>query len=107
MVDALSALGASGAVTGASLLRRGRVVAAAEAPLRGVVAWLLSEGEDAVPRPERRAGEVVLVEDVAGEASVLLPAEPVVSAKAVGMEATAEPTPRASASAPTRPMWRA
>ena len=32
------------------------------------------------------------------------PAEPVVSANATGSEATAEPTPNATASAPTRPM---
>jgi hypothetical protein len=31
------------------------------------------------------------------------PAEPVVSANAIGIDATAEPTPNATANAPTRP----
>jgi hypothetical protein len=35
------------------------------------------------------------------------PAEPVVSAKATGTDATAEPTPNATANAPTRPTYRA
>ena len=105
IVGAPPPAGAPGAVTGESLLIRGaREAAGAEAPLRGVAAPLLSAGAAAEPRPDRRAGEVVLGEDEpAEEASVLLPAEPVESAKAMGMEAMAEPTPRATASAPTRP----
>jgi hypothetical protein len=35
------------------------------------------------------------------------PPEPVVSAKATGTDATAAPTPRATANAPTRPTYRA
>jgi hypothetical protein len=35
------------------------------------------------------------------------PAEPVVSANATGTDATAEPTPNATANAPTRPTYRA
>ncbi|HPX36891.1 MAG TPA: hypothetical protein PLE49_09335, partial [Mycobacterium sp.] len=79
--------------------------AGADAPLRGDAEPLsLVDDDDAPPRPERR-GEVVFVEpaDDDDEASVLEPAEPAVSAKATGIDATAEPTPRAMASAPTRP----
>jgi len=35
------------------------------------------------------------------------PPEPVVSAKAIGTDATAAPTPNATANAPTRPTYRA
>jgi hypothetical protein len=35
------------------------------------------------------------------------PPEPVVSANATGTDATAEPTPNATANAPTRPTYRA
>ena len=35
------------------------------------------------------------------------PADPVVSANATGTDATAEPTPRATANAPTRPTYAA
>jgi hypothetical protein len=42
-----------------------------------------------------------------GESVALEPAEPVVSAKAITGQANTAPTPRATASAPTRPMWRA
>ena len=85
-----------------------RDAAGADAPLRGDAEPLSLDDDDAddaaPPRPERR-GEVVFVEpaDDADEASVLEPAEPAVSAKATGIDATAEPTPRAMASAPTRP----
>ncbi len=103
--DPARPVGTPGAVTGASLLRCGvRAAVGAEAPLRGVEGELASVDVPAGPRPDRRAGEVALTEVPAGlEASVLLPAEPVVSAKATGIEATAEPTPRATANAPTRP----
>jgi len=43
----------------------------------------------------------------ADEPEPVEPPEPVVSAKATGMAAAADPTPRAIASAPTRPMERA
>ena len=63
-------------------------------------------------RPERRAGALVLVEDpvVAEESGVPVPvdpAEPVVSANASGIAAKPEPTPNATASAPTRPTYLA
>jgi hypothetical protein len=48
-------------------------------------------------RPE--GPDPVLVEP----AAALDPADPVVSANATGKEATAEPTPNATANAPTRP----
>jgi hypothetical protein len=50
---------------------------------------------DAAPDPDSAALEPVD------------PAEPVVSAAANGIAATAEPTPRATARAPTRPTYRA
>lgn len=93
----------AGTPTGASLLRRGVVAAAGAEPLRGEEV-VLSLDDGAAPRPDRRTGEVVLPEpEEAVDASELDPAEPVVSAKATGIDATAEPTPRATASAPTRP----
>jgi hypothetical protein len=62
-----------------------------------------------------RDGDVLRARDdadadaVDGEVEVvdpepLEPAEPVVSAKAMGIDATAAPTPRATAKAPTRPI---
>jgi len=45
--------------------------------------------------------------DVESESVALESADRVVSANAVGMDATAEPTPNATASAPTRPTYRA
>jgi hypothetical protein len=67
----------------------------------------------AAPRSTRRDGTRALVDvDAAPDPdSAALdpvdPAEPVVSAAANGIAATAEPTPRATASAPTRPTYRA
>ena len=67
----------------------------------------------AAPRSARRDGTRALVDvDAAPDPdSAALdpvdPAEPVVSAAANGIAATAEPTPRATASAPTRPTYRA
>ena len=63
------------------------------------------------PRPARaapREGTDADAED-ADEASEepAEPAEPVVSANATGTDATAEPTPNATASAPTRPTYAA
>lgn len=54
-----------------------------------------------------RAGLLVEVFDDAAESEPVDPAEPVVSAKAAGAEASAEPTPSATASAPTGPTNRA
>lgn len=89
------------------MLRRGVLAAAGvDVPLRGEAESLLvSIDAVGVPWPERRDGDGVLVEraEEDDEASALDPAEPVVSAKATGIDATAEPTPRAMASAPTRP----
>lgn len=52
-----------------------------------------------------RDGRCGTAGDVAVDAKPVEPAEPVVSAKAVGTQAIADPTPRAIASAPTRPTW--
>jgi hypothetical protein len=66
-----------------------------------------------LPRPERRADVPALVEEPAAEAEdsaepvPVEPAEPVVSAKANGIAANPEPTPRAMANAPTRPTYLA
>ena len=61
---------------------------------------------DAPPRDAREVGreDDVLDEDVAEELSAVEPAEPVVSAAAIGTDATADPTPKATASRPTRPI---
>jgi len=45
--------------------------------------------------------------DEASEEFDVAPAEPVVSANATGIAATAEPTPNATANAPTRPTYLA
>jgi hypothetical protein len=61
------------------------------------------------PRPARRDGTLAFV-DVDARASAVPdpvdPADPVVSANAIGIAATAEPIPRAAANAPTRPTYR-
>ena len=59
------------------------------------------------PRPEGRV-TVVLAEgpaefEEAGESDDDAPADPVRAATAIGIAATADPTPSATASAPTRP----
>ena len=46
-------------------------------------------------------------DDADGDPSEADPGEPVVSATAIGIDANAEPTPSATASAPTRPTNRA
>lgn len=65
----------------------------------------------AAPRSARRDGTRALVDAPLDPDSAALdpvdPAEPVVSAAANGIAATAEPTPRATARAPTRPTYRA
>jgi hypothetical protein len=43
----------------------------------------------------------------AAESAELDPVDPVVSANATGTDATADPTPNATANAPTRPTYRA
>lgn len=73
----------------------------------------LAAGEDLSPRAPRegpRDGVLVEAADTDRESAAaepLDPAEPVVSANASGTAAIAEPTPRANASAPTRPTYRA
>jgi hypothetical protein len=65
-----------------------------------------SEPSAAPPRPDRapRAGaDVDAPADDASEPDPLDPAEPVVSANATGTATTADPTPNATANAPTRP----
>jgi hypothetical protein len=68
-------------------------------------------GEEALlPRPERRAGALVLVDDPVDADESALPVdpdEPVVSANANGIAARPDPTPSATASAPTRPTYLA
>ncbi|MBU3749951.1 MAG: hypothetical protein FGM52_05780 [Mycobacterium sp.] len=55
--------------------------------------------------PPGRAVDFDAVPDEASEAlEPVDPPEPVLSAKATGTDTTAEPTPRATAKAPTRPM---
>jgi hypothetical protein len=65
----------------------------------------------AAPRSARRDGTRALVDAPPDPDSAALdpvdPAEPVVSAAANGIAATADPTPRATARAPTRPTYRA
>lgn len=70
--------------------------------------------EDPASRPPRspRAGRDVpdfdaLEDDEALDASELEPDDPVVSAYAIGIAVIPVPMPRATASAPIRPMWRA
>jgi hypothetical protein len=59
-------------------------------------------GED--PRPERRAATAVVAEvDPGISTDPVEPPDPVVSANAIGIAATAEPIPNANANAPTRP----
>lgn len=72
-------------------------------------------GRDGPPDPEDASvGDLLTedrgVEDADGEPEAsepVDPAEPVVSANATGTDATAEPTPNATANAPTRPTHRA
>ncbi|HZQ33450.1 MAG TPA: hypothetical protein VFB19_17190 [Mycobacterium sp.] len=65
------------------------------------------DGEDELDVPAGNADEPA-DEDELDDEEPLAPAEPVVSAKATaGVEATAPPTPNATASAATRPMYRA
>jgi hypothetical protein len=80
---------------------RGAVTAAARATVR------LFEATTG-PRPATVALRATRTDGRAGaftaESEELDPADPVVSANATGIDAIAEPTPRATARAPTRPI---
>ena len=103
------ALPAEGSATvGASLLRRGLAAAEEDVPLRTPLDASLDEvlSLEAPPRPPRRAGDdLVAAEDPLVAWSLVEPAEPVVSAYAIGITLIAEPMPSATARAPTRPMY--
>ena len=96
---------------------RGRRLVALAAVVAGEVSFRESDdglraGAAAEPRTRDvpRAGAVPDAEDPAEVSEVpepLEPAEPRVSANAIGIAATAEPTPNATANAPTRPTTRA
>ena len=67
---------------------------------------------EAPPRPRAAPREGAFVdvevpEDESAAPDPVDPAEPVVSANATGIATTAEPTPNATANAPTRPTYRA
>lgn len=64
--------------------------------------WVCLSGRDVLPD-----GDVFDRSDGADELVPVEPAAPVVSADATGIDATAQPTPKATASAPTRPTYRA
>ena len=96
-------------VVGEGLRRVG--AAGAGVPPPRTVESEADDGAGVLERPERRAGAVVLAGEVAADESEVPvpvdPAEPVVSANANGIAARPEPTPRATASAPTRPTYLA
>jgi hypothetical protein len=56
-----------------------------------------------LPRPSARDEELAEPDEAESEFDPVDPPDPVVSAKATGIAPAAEPTPRISASAPTRP----
>ncbi|MGV1005194.1 MAG: hypothetical protein ACOYEV_10630 [Candidatus Nanopelagicales bacterium] len=71
---------------------------------------VLAADGDLPPRTGPRVGVLVVAADTDGEsdaAEPVDPPEPVVSANAIGTAAIAEPTPNATANAPTRPTYRA
>jgi hypothetical protein len=71
-------------------------------PERDTARWGAFAVEPALPAPA--PVEPAPVEPAPVESAVELdPAEPVVSANAIGIDATADPTPNANANAPTRP----
>jgi hypothetical protein len=84
-------------------------VTAVGAPPSRTPASLDPDGDAPIPRPDRRAGAPALVDDPAvavdDESEPIDPADPVVSANATGIAAIPDPTPRASANAPTRPTY--
>jgi hypothetical protein len=66
-------------------------------PERDTARWGALAVEPALPAP-------AVLDPASVESAVELdPAEPVVSANAIGIDATADPTPNATANAPTRP----
>jgi len=82
-----------------------RALAEREAPVED-----LSARAARAARAAARDGVLVEAADTDGEftaAEPLEPAEPAVSANANGTDAIAEPTPNATARAPTRPTYRA
>ena len=82
--------------------RRPRALTAEEDADNDLPVWTTRDGP--------RDGIFVEVADIDGEsdtAEPVDPAEPVVSAKAIGAAAIAEPTPNAMANKPTRPTYRA
>ena len=107
--------GTDGVVSTGEVLSELCRVGAAEAgepPPRTGESEAVDDGDAPLPRPDRRAGALALVEEPADadEPEVPVPvdpAEPVVSAYASGIAARPEPTPRATASAPTRPTYLA
>jgi hypothetical protein len=127
---ALSVSGASTTISGAELLRRFGVLPAADPPgtpargdtdspspasgaeLAPVAVSEAAPDPRAPPRvaadrePARDAVDFDAESDADAE-SADEPAEPVVSANATGIAATAEPTPNATANAPTRPTYDA
>ena len=88
-------------------------VGAADAgvPLSRTVESLEPDEAAPLPRPDRRAGAPALVDDSVlaedDDSEPVDPAEPVVSANANGIAASPDPTPRATANAPTRPTYLA
>jgi len=89
--------------TGVSLLaRRGAAAAEEAAPLRVADE---SPEELVVAAAWPRRGAVAFVVDPVEAWSLEAPAEPVVSAYAIGIAEIAEPMPSAIARAPTRPMY--
>ena len=94
-----------------------RAPVAAESAVESLSSWeptaeLPCEPEPTAepPRPDRAPRAGAAVDAPAADASdpdPLDPAEPVVSANATGTAATADPTPNATANAPTRPTTRA
>lgn len=92
---------------GAELLRLlGATAAGAPPPRTAASVDVPDDEEGALPRPERRADAVALVDepvavDASAEPVPVDPAEPVVSANASGIAARPEPTPNASANTNT------
>lgn len=99
--DGTTTVGADGEVS--ELRRTGAGTPAAAEPLRRVDGAAESS-EDLAAGLDRREGTAGLVDvEESADPEPTEPAEPVVSANAIGIAARAEPTPKATASAPTRP----
>ena len=105
------------AATGESLFDDSEDTSSAVDPTEAPRALAVPDGPsltalEASPRPRAtpRAGPFVdadVPEDESAAPEPAEPPEPVVSATATGTDATAEPTPNATANAPTRPTYRA